>query len=548
MSETITINTNNIDLSKSNVRKKHSKKAVEEMGVSILSVGVINPPTVTKKKGGRYDVVAGMLRVLGAIAAKQTTIDVKLKEGASDAELVELSLAENVTRQEMGDLERFVAFEQLARSGKSVAEIASSFSMKELAVRQSLAIGSLPKAIIRMAEQDKIYSGSLEALTLASKAQLDTFIKMSARSRPRTGWQIKTWLQKKRQNIPMSFALFDVGQYDGGIVDDLFAEDDEQRCFTDPDQFWKLQQAVIDEKVATLKAAGWPIVNVTEWRPYDWKKAGKSKGGQVIVAVMKSGEVIIKTGLISHDSKPKSAAGTKRQAQPELSGAMQDYCRAHRHLAIQDALTQNTQVALAVCVTLLVSGDRGWHTDIETFSRIQNKQHAISVAGSWHRAECQEESAWLYKLLGLKAGLSHWQVDSTKLLQTVVEFDVDTLTAMLSVLVSERLQCAYAGESGAFDNLLASLLELKDVAEWKPDASFWSSIRSRKAMIEILREMAPLKLFEAIPSTATVKDLRAAAAKYARLDRLLDWRPAWLRFPAGAYTKKHGLPFVGRKS
>ncbi len=547
MSETITIKTGDIDLSKSNVRKKHSKQAIAEMGVSILSVGVINPPTVTTKKGGRYDVVAGMLRVLGAIAAKQDTIDVKLKEGKTDAELVELSLAENVTRQEMGDLERFVAFDQLARAGKSVAEIASSFSMKEIAVRRSLAIGSLPKAIIRMAEQDKLYHGALQALTVATKSQLDTFIKMPARSQPRTGWQIKTWLEKKKQRIQMSFALFDVDQYKGGIIDDLFAEGDEQRSFADPDEFWKLQQEVIDKKVEELKAAGWPIVNVTEWRASDWKKAGKSKGGKAIVAVMKSGEVVIRKGLISADSKVKSTSGTKRQSQPELSGAMQDYCRAHRHLAIQDALTQDSQVALALCVTLLLTGDRGWRTDNETFSRIQNKQHAISVAGSWHRAECQEDSAWLYKLLGVKAGLSHWQMDSAKVLETAVQFDIDSLLAMLSVVVSERLQCAYQGESGVLDNLLASLLDLEDVAEWRPDASFWSSIRSRTAMVGILHELAP-KLNYKENKTGTLKDLRALAKKFAALPAMASWRPAWLRFPARAYSNKHGLPFVGRKS
>lgn len=69
----------------------------------------------------------------------------------------------------------------------------------------------------------------------------------------------------------------------------------------------------------------------------------------------------------------------------------------------------------------------------------------------------------------------------TKVLETAVEFDIDSLLAMLSVLVSERLQCAYQGEDGALDNLLASLLDIEDVTEWKPDASFWSSIRSRKA-------------------------------------------------------------------
>lgn len=545
---TFTIKTSELELANQNVRGKHSKKAIEEMAASIKSIGIINAPTVTKKNG-RYEVVAGMLRVLGAIEAQETPIEVVLlKQGMTEAELVEVSLAENVTRQEMDELERFVAFDKLHKTGTPIAAIARSFKMEERAVRQSLAIGSLPKSIIKLAQQEKIWSGALEALTVANKLQLDSFVRLPARSRPTTGWQIRTWLQKKQPRIPISFALFDVEQYKGGIVDDLFARDDEARSFVDPGEFWKLQQAVIDKKVGGLKAAGWPIVNVTEWNQWEWKKAGKAKGGKVIVAVMESGEVVIKKGLISASSKLKSTSSKKFAAQPELTNAMQDYCLAHRHVAIQDALTQDSHVALALCVTLLVTGDRGWRTEREMFGRIQNTKHAASITTSKHRTECVAEYAWLYELLGVKPGLSHWQMKATKVLETVAEYDVEGLQVMLSVLVSERLQLAYQGESGELDNLLAALLDIEDVTEWKADALFWSSIRSREAMLGILREMAPAKLFQAIPASSTLKDLRAAAVKYAGLDRLSDWRPAWLRFPAGAYSKKHRLPFVGRKS
>lgn len=545
---TFTIKTSELELAKQNVRGKHSKKAIEEMAASIKYVGIINAPTVTKNKSGRYEVVAGMLRVLGAIEAQETHIEVVLlKKGMTEAELVEVSLAENVIRQEMDELERFVAFDKLSKTGTPVAAIARSFNMDERAVRKSLAIGSLPKAIIRMSQQGNIWSGALEALTVATKQQLDSFIRLPVRGRPNSGWQIKTWLQKKQPRIAISFALFDVEQYKGGIVDDLFARDDEARSFADADEFWKLQQAAIDKKVGELKAAGWPIVNVTEWNQWDWKKAGKAKGGKVVVAVMESGEVVIKKGLISASSKVKSTSQASRKAQPELSGAMQDYCRAHRHLAIQDALTHDAPVALALCVTLLVTGDRGWRTEREMFGRIQNTKHAASITTSKHRTECVAEYAWLYDLLGVKPGLSHWQMKATKVLETAAEYDVDSLLAMLSVLVSERLQLAYQGENGELDNLLASLLDIEDVAEWKPDAAFWSSIRSREAMIGIVNEVAPTKIARSNLSV-TLKSLRTIAKKYASTVMMADWRPAWLRFPAGAYSKKHGLPFVGRKS
>lgn len=540
--QTITIATNAIDVSKLNVRAKHSKSAIAEMAASIKSNGVINPPSVTANGNDRYNVVAGQLRVLGAVAASIGQIDVKLKEGMTDAELVEMSLAENVTRQEMGDLEQFVAFQKLAKEGRSVADIAASFSMTERQVRQSLAIGSLPAKIIKLAEDDKLYAGALEALTNATKDQLQQFLKMPSRNRPRAGWQIKDWLQKNNKRMPVQFALFDVADYKGVVTEDLFADESEAKCFTDADQFWKLQKQCIDVAIGNLKEAGWTVVLVDEWYGYDYKSVSKKNGGKAYVAVLKTGQVIITKGCLPHRSAGKSTTTAAKKSQPELTGPMQDYMRAHRHLAIQHALLDNHEIALALAVTLLISGDRQWNTTRESFQLIRNEKHASSIESSAYRKDCVDEYQGVADLFGISPNSQRYNLDANKILRTASDYDQDSLRMMLAALVSERLTLSYQGDDGTLDNLLGELLGLDDVDAWQPDDAFWSGIRSKDAMTEIVKEVAPKKELLEL-SKATVKELRELAKKFVAP----IWRPAWLKFPAAAYTKKHGLPFVGKR-
>ena len=544
MQELIHIHIDDLDASKSNVRSKHSKEAVKKMAASIKANGIINAPTVKKKDGVGYEIIAGKLRVAGAELAGYKNVYCSVVDNMTDAQLVELSLSENVQREDMDDLECFVAFDRLARSGKSVAEIAASFSMKEIEVRRSLAIGALPKQIIKLAHDDKIYSGALKAFTTATKEKLVEYLKIPARNRPRSGWEIQNWLEKKSRRISVAHALFDEADYKGGIIDDLFALGGEARCFADADAFWKLQNKVIEAHVERLKKAGWPVVRLTEWRQYDYRKVAKSKGGKAYVAVLNSGQVIIKTGLLPHSSKASGTTQSPGQAHPELTAPMQVYCRAHRHLAIQDELACNNDVALALAVTLIITGARGWRIEPEDFKTVQNKKHAASIRESMHRRFCVEQYEIVYKELGLKAG--KW-VDPSEILRTAAEFDRESLLQILSALVSERLKVGYRNEGGKFDNTLAELLELEAVDEWKPDASFWSGIRSHAVMMGMLKEMAPPKLFGAIPKNSPLKELRGAARKYITLERLAQWRPKWLCFPAGAYTKKHRLEFVSTK-
>ena len=79
--------------------------------------------------------------------------------------------------------------------------------------------------------------------------------------------------------ISTKAALFDEAIYSGPIATDLFGED---RYFTDPEEFWRLQNVAIAEACDKLAASGWrdvvvipPSERFAEW---DYEPCAKAKG------------------------------------------------------------------------------------------------------------------------------------------------------------------------------------------------------------------------------------------------------------------------------
>ena len=68
-----------------------------------------------------------------------------------------------------------------------------------------------------------------------------------------TGWYLKKWLLGGEQ-IPTTAALFDLAEYKGEIVTDLFGE---EGYFGDVQAFWVLQNAAIESRKASYLEQGW---------------------------------------------------------------------------------------------------------------------------------------------------------------------------------------------------------------------------------------------------------------------------------------------------
>ena len=99
-----------------------------------------------------------------------------------------------------------------------------------------------------MYEAGDIDVPDIRLLTMASKSKQAAWLKLAKdeeQNTPRRGW-LKEWIIGEEQ-ISTKHALFDIKDYKGAILTDLFGE---QEFFADPDKFWSLQNIKIAEAVA----------------------------------------------------------------------------------------------------------------------------------------------------------------------------------------------------------------------------------------------------------------------------------------------------------
>ena len=526
--------------SKFNVRRKHSDEDVAEMAASIKDQGIINAPSAAQL-GEQWEVIAGLLRVLGGRKAGLASIVCKNVSATSEAERIEMSLAENITRKDMTNLQLFKAFDRLFRAGRSLEQLAATFDMTEKEVRQKLAIGGLPKKIIALAEHDEIDDEALAALTTASRQQLAEYVKMTPRQRPMP-WKLDEWIRGKKGWIPVSHAIFDAELYKGPISEDLFSCRDSGRYFTDADAFWKLQEAEITKQLDAHKAKGWAVVEIERWTAWQYDRKKKAAGGKFFYTIdRRNGSVSFYSGYA-----PKRGAGTtstagdkkaKSQPKPELSQNMQWVLRSHRHAAIQEALLEDPQVTLALTVCQVLSPEAGWRAETEHYNFIRSDKQRKSITSGAHYQDLQAAyKAMLAELGASSAKMYRWdRPNPGKLLITLLEYDVPSLHYFLSVAIAARMtvQC------NPHQLILSGALGLEEVDAWRADDAFWSGLNSRDTLIAIVKEFG---VKEADCKKLTIAGIRKLAKKMAPL----DWRPKWLKFPGSYYGKKSMMFLLGR--
>lgn len=102
---------NEIKPNSSQPRKEFDEEAIGELANSIKEKGILQPLVVRTVEGG-YEIIAGERRWRAAQRAGVTKIPVIIKE-ASDREVMELALIENLQREDLNPIEEAIAYQQL---------------------------------------------------------------------------------------------------------------------------------------------------------------------------------------------------------------------------------------------------------------------------------------------------------------------------------------------------------------------------------------------------------------------------------------------------
>lgn len=144
-------------------RKKFDDDAIEELSESIKQHGIITP-LVVQDRGTYYEIIAGERRWRAAMKAGLKELPVIIKH-YTELEIAEISLIENIQREDLNPIEEALAYKRLIEEFKlKQDEVAERVSKSRTAVTNSIRLLKLCDDVQQMVIDDQISTGHARAL------------------------------------------------------------------------------------------------------------------------------------------------------------------------------------------------------------------------------------------------------------------------------------------------------------------------------------------------------------------------------------------------
>ena len=161
--EETTLRVSQIEPNRSQPRKTFDEDALEELADSIRQYGLIQPIMVQKREG-YYEIIAGERRWRACMKAGLKEVPVIIRE-YDDQKIMELSLIENLQREDLNPMEEARAYKRLMEEfGLTQEEIAGRVSKSRPVIANALRLLKLDERVQAMVEQGEISMGHARAL------------------------------------------------------------------------------------------------------------------------------------------------------------------------------------------------------------------------------------------------------------------------------------------------------------------------------------------------------------------------------------------------
>ena len=159
----LTVKISKVEPNRSQPRKQFDEDALLELSESIKQYGVLQPLLVSNKKD-YYEIVAGERRWRAAKLAGLKEVPVIIKE-LSDQQVVEISLIENIQREDLNPIEEAMAYKRLIEEfSLKQDEIAERVSKSRTAVTNSMRLLKLAPKVQQMLIDEMISAGHARAI------------------------------------------------------------------------------------------------------------------------------------------------------------------------------------------------------------------------------------------------------------------------------------------------------------------------------------------------------------------------------------------------
>ena len=153
-------------------RREFDEAALEELRESIVRHGILQPVSVRDIGGGKYELIAGERRLRAARLAGLATVPAVFRT-ATDAELAEMALIENLQREDLNPIEEAYAYQRLLNEFRlSQEELARRLSRSRSAIANSVRLLRLTKEVKAFIANGVLTMGQVRPLLALESAAL----------------------------------------------------------------------------------------------------------------------------------------------------------------------------------------------------------------------------------------------------------------------------------------------------------------------------------------------------------------------------------------
>lgn len=163
LSGTAMLKVSEIEPNREQPRKDFNEDALQELAESIRLHGVIQP-LIVQRRGEYYGIIAGERRWRAAKIAGLKEVPVIIRE-YTDREVMEISLIENIQREDLNAIEEAKAYQRLIQEFHLKQEdIAVKISKSRAAIANTMRLLKLDERVQNMLIEEEISSGHARAL------------------------------------------------------------------------------------------------------------------------------------------------------------------------------------------------------------------------------------------------------------------------------------------------------------------------------------------------------------------------------------------------
>lgn len=211
---------NQVEPNRDQPRKEFDEDALMELADSVKQFGILQPLLV-QKRNDYYEIIAGERRWRAAKIAGLKEVPVIIKDYTKQ-EIVEISLIENIQRENLNPIEEAMAFKRLLEEfNLKQDEVAERVSKSRTAVTNSMRLLKLSQRVQQMVIDDMISTGHARALLAIDDEELQYTIatkifdeKMSVRDTEKIVKSLKSpkapKQEIKKQTVEHTFVYDDI--------------------------------------------------------------------------------------------------------------------------------------------------------------------------------------------------------------------------------------------------------------------------------------------------------------------------------------------------